>query len=154
MQSGGDAVRIYDTLDHAIGGVQQQQGGQPGRLSFTSQRGTFTVESLPLASLDNSTVPPGPAAESASAGRTAASPPPAGAPEQAARAGTDADAGLAVFERPADLHRRGVLTDEEFAVNNAEVLSRLQTSRRLSAGLVQVNRGLGSARVASSASVR
>ncbi len=38
---------VYDTLDHQIGGVQQQQGGSTGSLSFTSQRGTFTVDSLP-----------------------------------------------------------------------------------------------------------
>ena len=49
MQSGDGPVRVYDTLGHVIGGVQQQQGGLPGRLSFSSQHGTFTVESLPLA---------------------------------------------------------------------------------------------------------
>jgi hypothetical protein len=45
VQSGGGPVRVYDTLDHVLGGVQQ--GGAPGRLSFTSQHGTLTVESLP-----------------------------------------------------------------------------------------------------------
>jgi len=43
----GQVLKIYDTLDHQIGGVQQQQGGYAGTLSFTSQRGTFTVDSLP-----------------------------------------------------------------------------------------------------------
>ena len=42
-------VTIYDTLDHQIGGVQQQQGGYAGSLSFSSQFGTFTVDSLPRA---------------------------------------------------------------------------------------------------------
>jgi hypothetical protein len=76
VQSGGETVRVYDTLDHVIYGVQQ--GGQPDRLSFTSQHGTFTVESLPLAGPDGSTMPPGPgpAAEPAPAGRTVLSPPP------------------------------------------------------------------------------
>ncbi len=46
VDSGG-RLAIYDTLDHQIGGVQQQQGGQWGSLSFSSQFGTFTVESLP-----------------------------------------------------------------------------------------------------------
>ncbi len=43
-------VTVYDTLDHNIGGVQQQQGGSSGSLSFSSQFGTFGVESLPVVS--------------------------------------------------------------------------------------------------------
>ncbi len=116
VQTGGAPVRVYDTLDHAIGGVQQQQGGLPGTLSFTSQYGTFTVESLPLASPAQTPPPaPGPAAD----------PAPAAPSERAAPAGTDADAVLAALERLGDLHHRGVLTDEEFAAKKAELLSRL-----------------------------
>ncbi len=40
-------ITVYNTLDHNIGGVQQQQGGYSGSLSFSSQFGTFTVDSLP-----------------------------------------------------------------------------------------------------------
>jgi Short C-terminal domain len=40
------AVTIYDTLDHNIGGVSQQQGGDTS-LSFSSQYGTILVNSLP-----------------------------------------------------------------------------------------------------------
>jgi hypothetical protein len=43
-------VTVYDTLDHQIGGVQQQQGGSYGSQSFSSQFGTFGVESLPVVS--------------------------------------------------------------------------------------------------------
>lgn len=43
----GGRIAVYDTLDHQIGGVQQAQGGYTGTLAFTSQRGTFTVDSLP-----------------------------------------------------------------------------------------------------------
>ena len=44
----GQDVTVYDTLDHQIGGVQQQSGShQP--LSFSSQFGTFDLNSLPLA---------------------------------------------------------------------------------------------------------
>ena len=89
VQSGGGPVRVYDTLGHVIGGVQQQQGG----LSFTSQYGTFTVESLPLVSPAQTTPP--------------------------------ADAVLAALERLGDLHKRGILTDEEFAAKKTELLSRL-----------------------------
>jgi hypothetical protein len=40
-------TKIFDTGEHRIGGVQQQQGGRPGTVSFTSQLGTFDVSSLP-----------------------------------------------------------------------------------------------------------
>jgi len=110
VQSGDGPVRVYDTLDHAIGGVQQQQGGQPGTLSFTSQHGTFSVESLPLVSPAQTMSPaPGSAAPQ----------------ERASSAGTDADAVLAALERLGDLHQRGILTDEEFAAKKTELLSRL-----------------------------
>ncbi len=46
----GGQQSSYDTLEHQIGGVQQQQGGSSGSLSFTSQLGTFTVDSLPRVS--------------------------------------------------------------------------------------------------------
>jgi hypothetical protein len=118
VQSGGGPVRVYDTLDHAIGGVQQQQGGLPGTLSFTSQHGTFTVESLPLVSPARTTPP-------ASGTRPAPAQPTGGSAERTALAGTDADAVLAALERLGDLHQRGVLTDEEFAAKKAELLSRL-----------------------------
>ena len=97
VQSGNGPVRVYDMLDHVIGGVQQQQGGRPGTLSFTSQYGTFTIESLPLVSPAPTTPP----------------------------AGTSADAVLTALERLGELHRRGVLTDEEFAAKKTEILSRL-----------------------------
>ncbi|ADP81694.1 SHOCT domain-containing protein [Pseudofrankia inefficax] len=112
VQSGGGPVRVHDTLDHVIGGVQQQQGAVPGTLSFTSQHGTFTVESLPLAA--------------PAAARAAAAPEPAMPPALAASAPvSDADAVLATLDRLGDLHQRGVLTDEEFAAKKAELLARL-----------------------------
>src|SRR6476469_278979 len=43
----GGHVTLYDTGDHAISGVQQQQGSR-GSLEFSSQFGTFTVDSLPI----------------------------------------------------------------------------------------------------------
>jgi hypothetical protein len=126
VQSGGGPVRVYDTLGHVIGGVQQ--GGLPGSLSFTSQYGTFTVESLPLVSPAQATPPaPGSAADPASAGQSAFAEPtgPAASPERSSSARTDADAVLAALERLGDLHQRGILTDEEFAAKKASLLSRL-----------------------------
>src|SRR6478735_1354247 len=43
----GSQVTLYDTGEHAISGVQQQQGSR-GSLEFSSQFGTFTVDSLPI----------------------------------------------------------------------------------------------------------
>jgi hypothetical protein len=43
-------ITLYDTLDHRIGGVQQQQGGYAGSLTFSSQYGTFSVDTLPVVS--------------------------------------------------------------------------------------------------------
>lgn len=42
-------VTLYDTLNHNIGGVSQQQGGNTS-LSFSSQFGTISVDQLPIIS--------------------------------------------------------------------------------------------------------
>ncbi|MGB5447143.1 MAG: SHOCT domain-containing protein, partial [Psychromonas sp.] len=42
-------VSVYDTLNHNIGGISQQQGGNTS-LTFSSQFGTIDVHSLPLIS--------------------------------------------------------------------------------------------------------
>jgi hypothetical protein len=41
-------VTVYATGDHRIGGFQQQQSGASGSFAFTSQHGTFAVDSLPV----------------------------------------------------------------------------------------------------------
>lgn len=85
-------VSLYDTLDHQIDRVQQRLGS----LTFHSQRGTFSVESLP------------PAAHSCNG---------TGAHSQ--------DMILSTIDRLADMHQRGILSDEEFRVKRAELLARL-----------------------------
>lgn len=42
-------ISVYDTLDHNIGGVSQQQGGNDS-LTFNSQWGSISVNTLPLIS--------------------------------------------------------------------------------------------------------
>ncbi|MAM86517.1 MAG: hypothetical protein CME36_04295 [unclassified Hahellaceae] len=44
-------VTVYDTLDHQIGGVSQQQGGDTS-LTFTSQYGLVNANQLPIISAD------------------------------------------------------------------------------------------------------
>src|SRR4029077_18313099 len=44
-------VTVYDTLDHQISGVSQQQG-HGGSLTLTSQHGTVRISALPVVSVD------------------------------------------------------------------------------------------------------
>jgi hypothetical protein len=137
IDSGGGHVAVYDTLDHQIGGVQQQQGGSYG-LSFTSQFGTFTVDTLPLA---GSTDASGSGQGAQGARNTQPSPPSWQSPPQSPSEPTPAPAQgghpqhsgslhsqqdiLAALERLGHLHQRGVLSDDEFKSKKAELLARL-----------------------------
>ncbi|PPQ34660.1 SHOCT domain-containing protein [Rhodopila globiformis] len=93
-------VTIYDTLDHAIGGVSQQQS-HGGSLTFTSQHGVVDVASLPVVSVNGA---------------------PAAAPPSGSDTATDI---FAAIEKLAELHRRGILSDAEFSSKKAELLGRL-----------------------------
>jgi len=108
------AVTVYDTLDHQIGGVSQQQSGS-GSITLTSQYGTVDVGTLPIVSM-NGIVSQSVAQPSASQARP--SNPPFGANVQE----TDI---FATIERLAKLHQNGILSTEEFANKKAELLSRL-----------------------------
>jgi hypothetical protein len=108
-------TRVFDTGEHRIGGVQQQQGGGPGTVSFTSQLGTFDVSSLREVGAQQ-------APEAAQA--TPAPPVSAPAPAPAGASG-DPTTIIAAIESLAGLHERGILTDDEFAAKKAELLGRL-----------------------------
>jgi hypothetical protein len=111
-------LSVYDTLDHQIGGVQQQQGGYPGSLSFSSQYGTFGVESLPLLS-------PAPIHAPAPAPMAMPQPPPPSAPSFAQGPSTASNDIFEALERLGKLVQNGVLTEEEFRAKKAELLARL-----------------------------
>jgi hypothetical protein len=126
-------VTIYDTLDHQIGGVQQQQGGPYGSLSFSSQFGTFTVDSLPrAASKSNLGSAPEPVYQNAPAPHwqePSYSPPPV---QQAWQNNAPAPNGnpthdeiLGTLERLSDLHKKGILSEDEFRTKKADLLGRL-----------------------------
>lgn len=123
VQRGGQ-VTVYDTLNHDIGGVQQQQGGPYGSQSFSSQFGTFTVESLPIVGPQQQQPP------QQSAALPYAPPPPAAPPasspgaQQPPPSGASLDI-FAAIEGLAQLHQRGILSDDEFRSKKAELLSRL-----------------------------
>lgn len=111
----GGRLSVYDTLDHSIGGVQQQQGGGPGSLEFTSQYGTFTAASLPL-------VDP---VQTGSADTS--EPAPASASARAPQSNSPLNLGeiTSAIEALASLHDKGILTDDEFFAKKAELLKRI-----------------------------
>ena len=102
-------VTIYDSLDHQIGGVSQQQGSG-GSLIFTSQYGTVSVATLPILSVD---------------GIPRELPTPAQQPTSSHAATVQEADIFAKIERLADLQKKGILSSEEFAAKKAELLSRL-----------------------------
>lgn len=136
-------LAVYDTLDHQIGGVQQQQGGSSGSFSFTSQYGTFSVDSLPLAPESPGYVPPTaayapapvyvqPSSPTAEDNRAQATPPheQVQAPgysvsNQVSRTMRTPEEILSAIEGLGDLHRRGLLSDAEFQTKKAELLAQL-----------------------------
>jgi hypothetical protein len=116
-------VTVYDTLDHQIGGVSQQQGSG-GSLTFTSQYGTVSVANLPIISVDGV---PSKAPHQYSAPSPAPAPPPVPAPPAEpyrAEAAHESDI-FAKIERLAELQQKGILSPDEFAAKKAELLSRL-----------------------------
>ncbi len=133
--SRGGQVSIYDTLDHDIGGVQQQQGGPSGSQSFSSQFGTFTVESLPLVTGDQ----PAQAVQPAWQPEPSYYEPAYQAPQQNAyeqpiqsNRSSQTSSGpqthdeiLTALDRLGTLHQRGVLSDNEFQSKKSELLARL-----------------------------
>ncbi|CAH0307203.1 hypothetical protein SRABI91_04771 [Rhodococcoides fascians] len=120
----GGELAVYDTLDHSIGGVQQQQGGGPGSVEFTSQYGTFTAASLPRVDQRSADAPPQNMTSSQQ-------PQPAAQNFASAQSGSPAHTGVdisditAAIEALAGLHAKGFLTDDEFFAKKSELLGRL-----------------------------
>jgi Short C-terminal domain len=104
-------VTVYDTLDHQISGVAQQQG-RGGTLTLTSQRGTVGISTLPVVPVDGV--------------QTKSPEPQVAHPSAQYRSDTVKEADLFdKIERLAELHKKGILSSEEFAAKKAELLSRL-----------------------------
>jgi Short C-terminal domain len=118
IEQSGKAT-VYDTGDHLITGVSQQQAGDPS-LTFTSQHGPVRIADLPVVAdaVDAS----GSASEREARDSV---PPPAPSTATVDSATSSTDEPFAKIERLADLRRKGILTEEEFAAKKAELLSRL-----------------------------
>jgi hypothetical protein len=109
-------VWLYDTLDHQVSGVSQQQG--PGStVTFTSQQGVVEVTALPLMASGRVGSP--------DTGSSASTYPTAAPPPASAMAAAQATEILATLERLAALRHQGILSEEEFATTKAELLRRL-----------------------------
>lgn len=117
VESNGN-VTIYDTLDHQIGGVSQQQSGGYS-VTFTSQYGYVDLSRLPVVSVNGQAVAPAPTynAPVAQVSNSAAF-----APASSSAAEGDI---FSRIEKLAELQSRGILTMEEFAAKKAELLSRI-----------------------------
>jgi hypothetical protein len=107
------AVEVYDTTGYNIRGfAPQQQGGEGGSLTFTSQRGIVRIDSFPRASY-----------EKAAPEQRASQPAPQ--LQQQAPGGGDSSSIIGLIEQLAQLKEKGVLTDAEFGAKKAELLKRL-----------------------------
>lgn len=107
-------VTVYDTLDHQIGGVSQQQAGDAS-MTFSSQYGLVQVSQLPIV-FPTDVPQPAPAILPMEV-----APEPA-LPSETLAAEEDI---FAKIERLGDLNAKGFLSDEEFSNKKAELLSRL-----------------------------
>jgi hypothetical protein len=113
-------VTVYDTLDHQIGGVSQQQSrGQS--LTLTSQHGLVRIDDLPVVS---ATTPERFAPALAATTSHGTERGPRLPPEAPAALIADGDI-FAKIERLADLRQKNILTEAEFEAKKAELLSRL-----------------------------
>lgn len=114
-------MTVYDTGDHVISGVSQQQGSDRS-LTFVSQHGLVSVADLSEVAARDVQDPAAPQTPPTQAEATR--PAPANAPPQMAAA-SPADDILALIRKLADLKQEGLLTEEEFAEKKADLLSRL-----------------------------
>jgi hypothetical protein len=128
----GGRTTVYDTADHRIGGLSQQQGGDQ-RMAFTSQHGPICLESLHILSHEGVTAPEGSDLTKGDDVEVSASlcePEPVDKPLSTAHAPSaiardDHGVIFAKLAGVADLHQKGILSAEEYAAKKADLLGRL-----------------------------
>lgn len=118
----GHGVTVYDTGDHRIGGVSQQQGGE-GSVVFVSQHGEVDVASLPVVDDAGPARAPVPRTDAGEQPEAAASAPARSSEPAAGLAG--AMDPFVALEKLSELHRRGVLDDDDHRQKKAELLARI-----------------------------
>ncbi|MDQ0137989.1 hypothetical protein J2T08_005933 [Neorhizobium galegae] len=120
-------ITVYDTKDHSIGGFSQQQSGDQS-LTFTSQHGLVRISDLEIVPAVDQTPTPkeeqeASARQSEHVAAPSTAPPNTNAPS--APAASDPDDIFGKIERLADLHSKGILSDNEFTAKKTELLQRL-----------------------------
>jgi hypothetical protein len=124
MEVNGQVI-IYDTLDHNIGGVSQQQSGGYS-VTFSSQFGYVDLSSLPVISINGlpplAPTPPPPAPIYSNNNKPQSGSAPVNPSGTSSANSHDIFASL---EKLAALQSRGILSDQEYADKKAELLSRL-----------------------------
>jgi len=139
IEQNGNVV-VYDTLNHQIGGVSQQQSGGYS-VSFTSQLGGVDLSQLQIVSGNAPEAPQAQQPQYAqgsynnsydqSSSNSYAQPSNNGyaqnsPPLQSVGGGQESESDVfAKIERLAALKQKGVLTDDEFNAKKAELLSRI-----------------------------
>ena len=109
-------LELYDTGNHHITGVSQQQSGEMQLPSFSSDKGLVRLADLKPAGAGN------PATTERAASAMQSQPAPG---QDAAPSGPTLNDPLATLERLAELHQKGVLTEDEFTAKKAELLGQL-----------------------------
>jgi hypothetical protein len=134
IESNGQVI-IYDTLDHHIGGVSQQQSGGYS-VTFSSQYGYVDLSRLPVISINGQPPLAAPAPQPSNSYNAAPANPPAAANFAPTSdgggngngSGSGSGSGSDIFasiEKLATLKSRGILTEQEYAAKKAELLDRL-----------------------------
>jgi hypothetical protein len=121
IESNGQVI-IYDTLDHQIGGVSQQQSGGYS-VTFSSQYGYVDLSRLPVVSV-NGVAPMAPVSTPAPSQNYNSTPSYNPSPSNNMVDGAQGDIFTSI-EKLATLQSRGILSEQEFASKKAELLSRL-----------------------------
>ncbi len=120
-------ISLYDTGQHQITGVSQQQGASQS-ITFTSQHGPVRLADLPLIKLGENGDRAEPSAAKLSRTQSDVTSALVGEALQSDRpslVGTPANDLVTMIERLADLRRKDILSEEEFTAKKAELLSRL-----------------------------
>lgn len=123
VQRNGETT-VFNTLNHQISGVSQQQGGDSS-LTFTSQFGTISTLNIPMVSGPGLTsgatnFASAPAPSPAPTQQPAASPPPQNNNQNAISQDT-----ITLLENLGKLRDAGVLSDDEFSAKKSELLARI-----------------------------
>ena len=126
-------ITVYDTLDHNIGGVGQQQSGDAS-WTFTSQYGTVRLADLPVVN-PVSVEPQSSESDQPTSEQALVEPSMRAQPEPVQSAPSpaqtvhgslqDVEAIFSALEKLGQLKEMGVLTDEEFSTKKTELLARL-----------------------------